>query len=69
MMRRIKVESSYDGGDQGFLNVFFPQHYSLSFVYNALQTSLLQSWNVPPFKERLAEIKVSRAATGISKEK
>ncbi|XP_047735913.1 glycogenin-1 isoform X2 [Hyalella azteca] len=44
-----KTKGSFDGGDQGLLNSFFPNWHRLSFVYNMVATACYTY--LPAFKE------------------
>lgn len=53
------IAHSYDGGDQGFLILYFAQWHRLPFFYNAIQTVYLDPNNRPAWdlqRERIRAI-------------
>jgi len=58
MMEKIKTTPSYDGGDQGFLNMYFPTFTKLPFYYNAIQTTYIDRNNKKAWDLQVKKIKV-----------
>jgi glycogenin glucosyltransferase len=64
MIERLPSLKSYDGGDTGFLNAYFPDWYSLPapnrlpFTYNAQRTMYWFTRSQPGYWEALGDIKV-----------
>lgn len=71
MLNKLTILKSYDGADQGFLNLYFEHKWNkLPFIYNAMQNTYPQtkSWKVEdikvihfmgtkPWKEKKEELK------------
>jgi glycogenin glucosyltransferase len=58
MMKKTRLTRSHDGGDQGFLNVYFSQWNRVPFFYNALITTALDKNYRGAFRFQEDKIKV-----------
>jgi lipopolysaccharide biosynthesis glycosyltransferase len=57
-MKKLTVIKSHDGGDQGFLNIYFSHWNKLPFFYNALLTTALDKNYRGAFRVQETKIKV-----------
>jgi lipopolysaccharide biosynthesis glycosyltransferase len=58
MMKKMNVIKSHDGGDQGFLNLYFSHWYRVPFFYNALLITAIDKNYRGAFRFQENKIKV-----------